>query len=375
MNTPLAAANNEFALRLGALLFQASPHQNVFFSPYSIHAALCMTLNGARRKTLQAMRQALCLEGVGRERINRAHAALRGQLESGGKAVQTAIANALWAGLDVELQQEFQERCAEFYAARADRIDFSNPGAIDEINAWVAAHTRQKIKDLLKPQDLKPPPIVALVNAIYFKGLWQAPFDPQKTRPRPFTLPDGTQKAAPMMARSGPYGYLEEPGFQAAALPYGEGEASLLVFLPAPSSSLDHFLAQLTPDDLAKWTSQMHETRLNLALPRFKLESETELTRALAECGMAIAFRPGADFSDLCHGEACISKVRHKAFLEVNEEGSEAAAATAVLMVRGASFSTPQLVVDRPFFCAIRHNPSGAILFAGAVYDPQGGAS
>jgi serine protease inhibitor len=372
VKNPLSAANNEFTFRLGAQLFQAGPGKNIFFSPYSIHAALCMTLNGAVRETLHAMRQGLCLGRAGRQRINAAHRELRGQLEQGGGAVQIAIANALWAEFHVELLEGFRGRCAEFYAARAASLDFSNPQAADEINAWVAEQTRQKIKDLLKSEDLKPPPVVVLVNAIYFKGAWQAPFDPRKTQPRPFTLLDGATKSVAMMAHTGAYGYLEGPDFQAASLPYGSGETSLVVFLPGPASTLAHFLAQLTLQNWERWLEQMEPARLDLALPRFKLESEAELSRPLAALGMEIAFTPAAEFGEMCHGEAFISKVRHKAFLEVNEAGSEAAAATAVVMVRGMlSSRPPRLVLDRPFFCAIRHNPSRAILFAGAVYDPQ----
>lgn len=376
MTPTLARANNDFTFRLLQALEDPSSPRNYFFSPYSIHSALSLAMNGAQGATLHAMKTGLGWGRTGRPTINRTYAALRAGLENSASQVTLGVANAVWVNQGLELRADFEQQASEYYAALAERVDFSDPATRQHINVWIAQHTCDRITELLKPEHLTPPPVAALVNAIYFKGLWQAPFDPARTQPAPFTLADGTQKTVPLMQRSGTYAYFEGPDFQLASLPYGgpdsSGDFCLDVCLPAPGLPLADWVARLDERAWQTWIERMDETAIELALPRFSLRYEAGLTEPLARLGLGIAFSAQADFSDLCSGPAVISNVIHGAFVEVNEEGSEAAAATVVVMLRGALIARPKprLIVDRPFFCAIRHRPSGTILFAGLVYEP-----
>ncbi|MFM8322056.1 MAG: serpin family protein, partial [Chloroflexota bacterium] len=326
---------------------------------------------GARRATLQAMRAALCVGQAGRGRIGAAHQALREQLAEAGQQVTLQAANSLWLDHSLSLLPEFEQLCAERYAAQTARLDFSAPEAAQAINDWVAGQTNQRINRLVSAQDFIPPPVMALLNAVYFKGAWEKPFDPALTRPLDFQLPGGGSKPLPAMHRTGSYSYLSAPQAQLASLPYAGGQFSLEVALPAPGLTLEAFLSGLTPAAWERWMDELQQTRLELALPRLRIEQSSGLNQALGRLGMGIAFSGEADFSDLSPEQLMISQVRHKAVLEVNEEGSQAAAATAVLMARGALPNHARLTVDRSFFCAIRHRPSGALLFAAAVYDPD----
>ncbi len=376
MTPAMARANNDFTFRLLQALNTPASQQNRFLSPYSIHSILSLTMNGAQGETLRAMKTGLGWGRAGRPTINRAYAALRADLERSAQQVSLGVANSVWVGQALELRADFEQRGREYYAALAERVDFSDPATRQRINAWIAQHTCERISDLLKPEHLNPPPIAALVNAIYFKGLWQAPFGPEKTQEAPFNLADGAQKTVHLMHRSGTYAYCEGPDFQLASLLYGgpdsDGDFSLDVCLPAPGLPLAEFIAGLDGRAWQTLIEQLDETSIDLALPRFSLRYEAGLTEPLTRLGLGIIFSPQADFGDLCSGAAVVSNVIHGAFVEVNEEGSEAAAATMVVMLRGAMMARPKpsLIVDRPFFCAIRHRPSGTILFAGLVYEP-----
>jgi len=367
----IARANNDFAFRFLATLRASAEPGNLFFSPYSLSAALTMTLNGAGTDTLRAMKTTLGLGRTGRQVLNQAQAALRQQMEQQSEQVTLGIANALWTALGIELEPEFAQRCAEYYAAQAASVDFSDPQTLERINRWVAEKTCQRIPDLLSHENLLPPPVLVLINAIYFKGLWQSPFKPDLTQPAPFTLADGTQQAVPMMHQTHTFGYYESEDLQVASLVYGGEAFSLEVCLPAPQRALADILAGLDAATWQGWMNSLDEQEIQLGLPRFRMQYGAEVSQVLSAMGMEPAFSPGADFSGLTRGPLLISQVIHKAFLEVNEAGSEAAAATAVLMLRGGLMRKPRMIVDRPFLCAIRHRPSGAILFLGVVEKPE----
>jgi len=282
------------------------------------------------------------------------------------------VVNALWANTGTTFSASFERRCREFYGAHAATLDLSRPAAADVINGWVSEHTRGKIARLVSHGEIAQATAV-LTNAVYFHGQWQTPFDRDQTQEAPFMLRDGATKTVSLMGRTGSLPYLDAPEFQAVSLPYGSGRVSLLVFLPKPEVSLDAFLGTPDPDIWEGWLGAMKPTRLALFLPRFKAEYRATLNAALSGMGMEEAFGIGADFRPMGLGGSLLGPVIHQAVVEVDEEGTVAAAATAVVMMRSMARPSPVPVmrVDRPFFCAVRDDETGALLFVGAVRDPQ----
>ena len=258
-------------------------------------------------------------------------------------------------------------------------LDFNAPQAPATINAWVSEQTHGKITEMVTPP-IHPLTILFLINALYFKGQWRRQFDKAATRQGLFHLPDGQKKSCALMRQSGEYLYLAGPGFQAIHLPYGAGRLSLQVFLPEAELGLAGFVKRLAGDPAAiwaRWLGMFEHCTGTIALPRFKVSYSKSLNQALKGLGMDIAFSDvRADFSAMCPnvtpGLVYIAEVLHKTFMEVNEEGTEAAAVTKVEMrVRGLPPPPFEMVVDRPFFCAIRDEVTGAILFAGVVVSPE----
>jgi serpin B len=320
------------------------------------------------------MERALEIQGLHHDELNRAYAQLRKALESADPKVELDIANSLWARKGIVFNPDFIARDKEFYGAEVTALDFGDPGSAATINSWVADKTKGKITNIVDRIDAQS--ILFLINAIYFKGKWSIEFDKAKTTNDNFTTGAAQQKRVPMMHQSGKYNYYEGKNFQAVSLPYGDGRASMYIFLPAAGSNLDDFEKNLTAANWESWMKQFAKTQGSIAVPRFKVEYEVGLNDALKALGMGIAFDPDrADFTGIVEGSAraYISRVKHKTFAEVNEEGTEAAAATSIEMrVTSARIEkTFQMVVDRPFFCAIRDNKTGTVLFVGAITDPQ----
>lgn len=377
MNKQLIAANTRFAFKLFAALVQQDSGANIFISPASVALALAMTYNGARGETAQAMARTLEFGELSLDALNQANAQLKATLAQQQPHVALAIANSLWARQGIEFSPEFMQRNTEFYAAEIVELDFGDPGAVKRINDWVRRQTNDKITKIT--DKISGAAILFLINAIYFKGDWTKPFDKEQTRPGSFTLLDGQQKQHPMMSQSGEYRYFEDDDVQAISLPYADGRLSMYIFLPAPQSSLAAFQTTLSDTSWDTWMDQFRTKEGRIVLPRFRLEYEVTLNQALSAIGMAIAFAPqDADFSGMLVPDAAgptlyIDEVKHKTFVEVNEEGTEAAAVTAVMMTR-SSFTvkrTFSMVVNRPFFCAIRDDQSGAILFMGSISEPK----
>lgn len=370
VDTRLIQANNDFGFRLFAQLVKQDAGKNVFISPYSLAVALQMTYNGALGTTQQAMAQTLALQGMSLRTLNQANATLGKSLQNSDPQVQLAIANSLWAGKGVPFKPDFMQRNRDFYGAKVMNIDLTSPQAEAMINGWVKQQTKGKIDKLVKKGDLEPLTLLVLINAVYFKGIWTTQFDKTKTHEGVFNLSNGKQKKLPMMSQSGKYQYLRGSNFEAVSLPYGGGRMSMYIFLPNKNTTLTEFLRSLTAQNWTNWMSQFRESEGNIALPRFKVEYEQELKKALTALGMGIAFGD-ADFHGMTPVDtAYISRVRHKTFMEVNEEGTEARAATEVVIkMRGLSGFF--LRVDRPFFCAMRDNQTGAVLFMGAIVEPR----
>ena len=371
------AANNAFGLRLYKTIAAAEGSKNLFLSPASIAMALAMTYNGAQAETKLAMAATLGLSGYDVDDVNRANRTLLAAWDGADPAVKLALANSLWAKHDLTFKETFLQRNRTFYQARVEPIEFMAPSACKTINAWVSEKTMGKIDNLIKQEDLTADTILILINAIYFKGIWKEQFDPKLTKERAFNLAPDATKNWPMMARDSSFEYLQTLEFQAVRLPYGGGRMHMLVLLPAATSSLKALQAALTPERWRAWAAQFHSAEGVVVLPKFKLEYETMLNTPLCALGMAIAFdRQHADFKAMAdlRERICIDKVRHKAFVEVNEEGTEAAAATSVGMMRTTAampMGKFHMVVDRPFLFAICDRETEAILFLGSVVEPR----
>ncbi len=364
-------ASQAFGARFGWNLLQRlareEPQKNLFLSPASLSFALFMTANGAQGETLTAMLRALDSEGRTLEEINRRYDALRNAWQNPGPGVQMRVANALWADRSFTYLPGFSERARAFYGAKTASLDFRSAEAPATINDWVDKSTGGKIREILTAADLRNA-VAALTNAIYFKADWERPFDPALTRPGDFHLPDGTIRQIPMMRQSGRFYHLQGEGFQAVKIPYAGKRFSFYLFLPERGVGMPALLSKLNDDNWRRWMGGFRETPLQVTMPRFRLEYEAELGGTLSKMGMAVAFSPQADFGTMASGPLWISRVKHKTVLEVNEEGSEAAGATAVIMTRSAPRA---FTADRPFFCAIRDETTGETLFMGTVNQPE----
>lgn len=362
----------QFAFKLFGEIARHQPQSNIVVSPVSITLALAMAYNGAAGATRAAIAKTFEW-ATDRDEVNHAAAELARSLQQADPTVRLAIANSLWARAGVAFDQGFLERNQAFYQAEVATLDFTDPRAKDTINAWVSRNTEGKIASIV--EQIPPAAVLYLINAIYFKGTWTKPFDQRRTRDLPFLLPNAGQKQLPMMHQSGSFQYADIGGNQIVALPYGNGTLEMLVVLPFEEVSLEVFQSQLSTQTWSMWRGQLHESEGTLLLPRFKIEYDITLNPVLQAIGMQPAFERNADFSGITTSiPVWIDEVKHKTYLEVNEEGTEAAAVTSVgFRTLGISVNDRRfrMVVDRPFFCAIHDIRSGSILFMGMIVDPQ----
>jgi serpin B len=368
--------NNAFAMDLyGKLRARGG---NLFFSPESISTALAMAYAGARGNTAAQMGQALHFT-LPPARLHTAMGALLKDLNAPHDSYQLHVADALWAEKDFSFKPDFLALMSTDYGAGFNPVDFKTApeAARGTINRWVVEKTEGKIENLIPPGALTPATRLVLTNAIYFKGNWEAQFDKAATQLEDFHLTPAQTIKAPLMHRQGEFKYLNGGSFQALEIPYKSGELSMIVFLPNDVGGLPALEAQMTEANAGKWLSGMEPGRkVILTLPKFKMTREFELAETLGSMGMPLAFeRAGADFSGMTgKSDLWISAVIHKAFVDVNEEGTEAAAATGVIMRNAmARRVEPTPVIfraDHPFVFVIRDNRSGGILFMGRVSDP-----
>jgi serine protease inhibitor len=370
----IVAANNQFGFDLFNQLKLQEKDKNIFFSPLSVAFALAMTYNGAAGVTKEEMGRTLKLSGMTQNEINDMSAVLMKSLKSSDPKIELAIANSLWARKGVQFKEDFLARNRQFFGAEIATLDFADPQTKNTINNWVSKNTHGKIPSIIDQIDSQM--VMYLINAIYFKGLWAKKFDKGKTKDEPFYLSSGSQKQMPMMSQSGNYRYYRGDKFQAVSLPYGKGGTALYLFLPDKGSSLDDLLQGFSRDKCEQWMKGFRSTPGDVKIPRFKMAYESKLNDMLKALGMETAFSESkADFSGMRDKrDVYISEVKHKAIVEVNEEGTEAAAATSV-GIRTTSMRPPQerftFIADHPFLMIIRDEPTGAILFMGTVIDPK----
>jgi serine protease inhibitor len=372
----LVEANTRFAFNLFSELVSDGATENIFVSPPSISFALSMTLNGAAGETYEAMANALEAGELSAEEINHANATLMAWLEQAEPKVVLSIANSLWAREGIPFYPAFLKANETYFDAEVSSLNFRDPASVNRINNWVSEETHERITEIV--DSIPAEAILYLINAIYFKGTWATEFDVAKTRDRSFTLLDGASKSHPTMHQfKERHLYLRRDGFQSVSLPYGEdGRIGMYVFLPDKDSSLDEFLGDLSAEAWEEWMSGFYEMEGDLGLPRFEIEYEINLNNVLAALGMGIAFDEyGADFSRMLPvsstANAYISKVLHKTYVKVNEEGTEAAAVTSVEVGITSIPDRFVMIVDRPFFIAIRDSETGTILFMGAIVEPM----
>lgn len=370
----LAKANTALAMNLYQALREKDA--NIFFSPYSIYLALAMTSAGASDATLQQLLNVLDWQLTPAD-LHAAVNALDQQLqaapsEEGG--LQLTIANSLWGQSGYPFTQSFLDTLAQYYGSGLQTVDFADADPVRQtINQWVADQTHNKIQDLFPQGSITAATRLVLANAIYFKAAWMHQFTAEQTQDGDFTLTDGSTKTVPMMHQTDSFGYFAGQGYQAVNLPYSDGSTSMLILMPA-AGSLDQFESNLTADVLQKTIDGLSTAEVRLSMPRFKIESSFDLGSTLTQLGMDAAFDPQkADFSamDGSH-DLSISSVVHKAYVNVDEEGTEAAAATGVIV--GVTSMPMQEIVelnlDHPFVFFIMDNLNGAVLFMGRVANP-----
>ena len=374
-SSQLADANNAFAFKLVKQLSARDQAGNIFVSPYSAATALQMAASGAGGQTKAEMQQVLGTSGLSSAALNEASQAAARWLNSPGANVILSTANALWYRQGSAIKSGFLEANRQYFQSTVKALDFSNARAAEaEINQWASDQTHGRITGIADGMVDPSYTDLILANAIYFKGKWLDPFDARRTEERPFQPATGAARNLPMMEMAKKFTYRKGTGYQAVRLPYMGGDLAMYVFLPDPGSSPAKLLQIMNGDNWRRVTMPGFSQRDGwVVLPKFKLENTLDLVPPLVALGMKAAFnQKQADFSAMFSDAHSISKVRQKAFVEVSEEGTEAAAVTD-MAVEGVSRREPTpsdpfaMIVDRPFLLAIVDARSEMILFMGIV--------
>lgn len=369
----LVEADNKFGFELfREVATYETRADNIMVSPLSVSLALAMTYNGAKGETKTAMENTLQLNGLTPDEINQSYESLVAALKSLDEKVLLEMANAIFYRDNFEVKEDFISLNTKYYDAEVSPLDFTSPEALETINSWVAEKTHDKIKTIL--DKITGDQMMFLLNAIYFKGIWAKEFNKENTKNFTFYQEDGKEKTVGMMCRLATLGYSSTDLFKAIRLPYGKGNYNMVAFLPQPGKSVGQIIARLDPENWETWMNEFQETeRVDIRLPKFKFPYEIELNDVLTEMGMRITFGAGADFSGINReGGLQIGFVKHKTFVDVSEEGTEAAAVTVVSIEKNSV--EPDKVpfyVDRPFLFAITEKETGAILFIGKVSNPE----
>ncbi len=360
-------AGNSFGLKLFNEISKDEANKNVFVSPLSISMALGMTLNGANGSTLNAMQNTLGLAGLTNQEINETYKNLIALFTGLDSKVIFQIANSIWHRPELQVELEFINTNKQYFNAEVNSIDFGSPSAAPTINGWVDKSTNGKIKEIV-PNPIPRDVVMYLINAIYFKGPWKDAFKPANTRDETFYQADGSTVTRKMMNIHSRFGYFADNDVQVVDLPYGTGGYSMTVVLPKKGLNVDQLVATTDASRWASWIGGLKKIEMQLGLPKFTVEYKRELKEDLKILGMSIAFSDHhADFTRIDrHGGLYISAVQHKTFVDVNEEGTEAAAVTSVEVSR---VSAPPVVrIDRPFLFVIRESHTGGVLFIGKIH-------
>jgi serine protease inhibitor len=371
----LVEADRSFSYRIfSETVAYDHEEDNIMISPLSISMALAMTLNGAEGQTYEHMRETLHLSDMDLEEINEAFESLMDLLTTVDPEVTMKIANSIWHRTELPVKDDFLERVEKHFGAQIEGLDFSDPAAVDIINNWVNENTEGLIPEII--EDIPDHMVMYLINALYFKGDWLRQFDTDETRRADFHLETGETIQVEMMHQEGLFATYMSGDVQMVELPYGDSLFSMTVMMPSnPDMPVDQFVKDyVNAENLAEWRSNLHvdNREATVELPKFELEYEIEYNDILKAMGMEIAFAEGrADFNgiaDVSPLNLYIDNVKHKTFITVDEEGTEAGAATSVGI--GVTSMPPQLTFNRPFVFIIHERESGANLFMGRVKNP-----
>ncbi len=353
--------------------------KNIFFSPLSISLALSMVYNGAEGDTVTETGEALQFGGLSKEEINNGYKSLTNTLEDKSKSIELDIANALFGNKKIKFKKDFIRTIKDYYDGEYNSLDFNDKKSLKIINDWVYKNTKGKIKQIIS--DIDPSAILYLINAIYFNGKWKISFDKDETHDRTFTLMNGSDKEVKFMFSEGEYEYKEKEKYKAAKLPYGkEGSVNMYLFVPreeVDKNNFFEFLKLFDKENIKNTLSGFYTEYLDyLILPKFEFDYSKSLAKILKDMGMKKIFSGGANLSGIANGNPTVSKVIHKAYIKVNEEGTEAAAVTVVEMEDGcapggSSRKSVGVTADKPFVFIIRDDETNTILFMGVVTDPE----
>lgn len=364
----VAAANTGFAFDLLKQIAGNKPGDNVFISPYSVSTVLQMVDDGAAGRTKKEIGSALHLHGL--VAWDAACKSLDQSVTSNQSGVALNLANSIWSKQGVELKPAFVSGCTNYFQAKVGALDFASPQSAEIINDWAEKNTDGRIKDIVH-WPMNPLTRVILANAIYFKGHWAREFDKSATKDRAFTPPDGAQIQVPMMQQRGRFDYYQTQGFQAVRLPYVGGRLEMCLFLPANGSDIKKLLAGF---NAGFWQNKILPHFWNreglVVLPRFKLNYNVILNGPLEALGIKRAFSADADFSAISAEKLFLSEVKQKSFVEVNEEGTEAAAVTTATFRAEVMMMPFEMILDHPFFFVIDDKTTRSILFMGIVSKP-----
>ncbi len=369
----IVESDQKFSLKLFQAISVAQSESNLFISPLSVSTALGMALNGAAGQTYSDIQSTIELSGLTEEECNLAYKTVHDLLSGIDEQVIFEIANSMWYHDGFAILPSFVETNRHYFYAEVESLDFSAPSALDIINNWVNEKTHGKIEKIL--DYIPPDAVLYIINAIYFKAMWQYEFDKDYTKDENFYITPQTSIKTPMMKTTADLKYFQDSTVQIVDLPYGQGNYSMTVFLPEPATPLDDFITNLNMDQWNWYLSQLEVKNGTVSFPKLKLEYELLMNDVLKQLGMAIAFGSGANFTRIrATGGIFISRVIHKTFVEIDEEGTETAAVT-LIEFREVSAGEPELDffinVNRPFMFVIREKETGAILFMGKIVEPS----
>jgi len=342
--------------------------ENIIVSPFSISLALSMALNGADGTTREAMIEALRVNGLNPENINISYKDLTEALLNVDKRVLISIANSVWTEDSFTAKKPFTDILTDYYKAQAESFDINDPQAPEKINNWIETNTNGLIDKMI--EELNSNTVMLLINAIYFKGKWNSQFNKDKTFQAEFEKSNGVASDVPMMKQVSDFKIYSGPNFKVAELPYGQGNFVMDVILPEEPAGIDDMIGNLDGETFNEWLGNMGTNEVDLSFPRFKYGYKENLKTILSDMGMGIAFTESADFSNISDTPLLINDVVHQAFIETNEEGTEAAAATIVDIGLTSMPMTVIFNADHPFIYVIRETTTNTILFMGKVADP-----
>jgi len=366
----LILSQNSFSVDIfKKVLENSAESENIIISPLSISTALSMTLNGANGETRDSMLKALRMNGLSPESINGSYKDLTPALLNVDKRVLISVANSVWTEKNFVVKKPFTDILTQFYSTEEKSFDITDPLVPKQVNSWIENKTNGLIKNMIDQLDQKT--VMLLINAIYFKGKWNSQFDKGNTADGQFYKNDGTSGQVPYMRQTSDFKIYAGDSFSLAEFPYGQGNFVMDVLLPTDRNGLSNLIPLISTNSLNNWLDRMTERKTAVSFPKFKYGYKKELKDILSTMGMGIAFSDNADFSNIASLALKISIVLHQAFIETNEEGTEAAAATIVGIVATSAPSGPFVFnMDHPFLYIIREKTTNTVLFMGRVVNP-----